>query len=749
VSALLGSLHLLLAVQAAPADLSGMVRDEETGAPIAGAVVALPDLDRTTLADAGGRYLLPGVPAGPQHVAVRFLGYSPRTIHVLVPASGRLEVGLALRAAPLRLRTIEVSPPLAIQGFDIERTAGYPDRAMSMAAVRNDPLLAEPDALRALGGGEVVLDPESPSGIHVRGAPSDQVGFLLDGLPVLSPYHSAGTFGGWNPDALAGIRLAAAAPSFEGPDALAGVISAETRRPGSRHGAQGGLTTTQARLTLDGPLGPGEAGYLFSIRTGFPGYPAPDGDPSYLRSESGDRLAKLEAPAFGGRLLLLGYDNDNEISAATGRDPGEGLTRHELEWAGRTVGASWRRSLGALELRAAGWSAGADAAAAWQASAGRLAMAARRRDLGLMVELIRTDGDRRTTGGVRIERSATSYAGQGDGDIPTWNLASRTPSFSLFAAHQRPLARRATLDFGLAAGAAAEGAYLLPRGSLAWSPTERWTVSAAYARMRQAEQSLRNPESVVGNVFPADLFVGSGVPGVPEARAQQAVVAAEFRPSGGLRVAVQLYDRVTRGLLLAAPRTGDPFAAGRFSVGTGAARGLVLSAAARGSRFGVVASYALQDVELRHGDSTFVPSHGASHLIEAGVIVFPTATLSLRLGASGAGGRRTTATLGTLEWEACNLLDRGCELSGSPGSDTASLGGRRLPAYVRLDLGVRQHWHLRIGGRDASVALFGTLTNLLGRENVLTYVIDPETGEAAAVGMRPRAPLVVGLDWRL
>ena len=56
--------------------------------------------------------------------------------------------------------------------------------------------------------------------------------------------------------------------------------------------------------------------------------------------------------------------------------------------------------------------------------------------------------------------------------------------------------------------------------------------------------------------------------------------------------------------------------------------------------------------------------------------------------------------------------------------------------------------HERIGRRDANVALFGTVTNLFNRKNVLTYASSSATGASAAIEMRPRAPLVVGLDWR-
>jgi hypothetical protein len=130
------------------------------------------------------------------------------------------------------------------------------------------------------------------------------------------------------------------------------------------------------------------------------------------------------------------------------------------------------------------------------------------------------------------------------------------------------------------------------------------------------------------------------------------------------------------------------------------------------------------------------------------MIVFPTATTSVRLGVSGAAGRRATAASGTFEWEACNLRDNGCELAGSPHYQGAPLGALRLPPYIRLDLGVRQRWRVQVAGRDAELAAFVTMTNLLGRTNVLTYADSPITGRPGAVEMRPFAPLVFGLDWR-
>jgi hypothetical protein len=130
------------------------------------------------------------------------------------------------------------------------------------------------------------------------------------------------------------------------------------------------------------------------------------------------------------------------------------------------------------------------------------------------------------------------------------------------------------------------------------------------------------------------------------------------------------------------------------------------------------------------------------------VVVFPTPSASIRLGAAAALQRRTTTLSGDLDWEACNLRDQGCELGGSPYYSGEPLGGTRLPPYLRVDLSVRKDWHLQVGGRRALIALFGTVTNVFNRKNVLTYARDPATGGLLEIEMRPLSPLVVGLDWQ-
>jgi hypothetical protein len=299
---------------------------------------------------------------------------------------------------------------------------------------------------------------------------------------------------------------------------------------------------------------------------------------------------------------------------------------------------------------------------------------------------------------------------------------------------------------GATASLADGSARLAPRIRLRWraSTALQWTL--VVGRTHQFAQSLRNPESVVGNIFPADLFLGADADGVPVARADQAVLASEWRPIAGVRVGAQAFARELDDLLLPAPRSPEPFSEGGFVVGTSSARGASVHVTAAGARYGVVAGYGWQRVRMTYGDSAYVPGHAAAHRVDAGIAVYPSATWALRLSLTGATGRTGTGVTGAFEWESCNLLDRGCEFAGSPRLDGA-LGAVDLPPYLRVDVGARKHWHFRLRARDTRVGVFGTVTNVLGRRNVLTYVTDPGTGRRDAVEMLPRSPLVLGLDW--
>jgi hypothetical protein len=749
-SILPAAFDILLAIQATQAAVTGVVRDARTGDPIEAAVITVATMPDTVKSGPDGRYALRTLPSGEFEITVSGFGYEDRTFDVTVPAEGEVQLDLALSPSPFLLPQVHARPVVTVRGSTGGASA-IADRWIPIAAIRNHPMTSELDVFAALTGGTVTIRPESPAGLHVRGGASDQTAYLLDGIPILSPYHAAGIFSAWNVDALARLELHSTAPPPAMPDALSGVVAGVTRPPGGRFGGRGSVSTTQARATFDGPLGTAGAGWLFSLRSGYPGVMAPRGNPSYLTGGTGDWMAKLEVPLFGGQLRLLGHGSRNEIDAAATADivdvSSDPVARNTFDWDGHSFGLSWLRADADGAVRLHAWSAAAGADVMWALAEGSADLATKRRDEGVSLTIERLSDRSRTVGGVRIEQSRTAYmVGFTDLEGPSYLQSSNTPVTTGFFEHGHSIGEF-RFEGATAVSAAAGALRAGPRLRTRWSPTDALTFSASWSRTHQFAQSLRNAESVVGNVFPADLYLGANGTDVPVARSDLGVVAAELRPWRGVRLAVQAYDRSFDGLLLVAPGDGEPFSIGRFSTGSGSARGIATEAAISGSRLGLLVGWGWRRVRYSRNDTTWVPEHGAAHDIEAGVVAFPMPTLSLRLAGTAVLGRRTTPVPGALAFEACTLTNRGCEFGGSPHYGPALPGTAIIPGYVRLDAGVRKQWTFSAGSRDLDFTLFGTLSNLLGRENVLTWTVDPATGERTAVGMRPRSPLVIGLDW--
>ena len=550
---LLGALTWVLAVQAGQPAVAGTIRDGESGVPLSGAVVTLTDADRSVVTDAGGRYRLGATDAGPQHLSVKRIGYEPRTVHALIPGDGVLRLDLSLSPRPLRLPTIVVRSSVAIRGLESAEPPDVLDRTVSAAALRNHPMLAEPDGFLALTGGSVSAAPEAPDGVHLHGGAADHTAYLLDGIPVFSPYHAAGTFGAWNPDALEQVQVQSGTPSLAPPDALAGTVAGTTRPPGNELRTYGTLSTSHARLTMHGPLGASGAGFLLSVRSGFPGVLTPESDPSYLQGRTGDLLAKVEAPALQGRLRVLLYDSGNRLDAAARAESPEGATdpsRNGFEWDSRSAGVNWNRALsGGLRLQVQAWNARGEAEAGWRTGrSSGLLLEADREDQGLLGTVERWYGRRFSGIGVRVQRSRTSYhvsplGGTGAGTT----LDSRIPLASLLARHREPLIGGLSADVALSATAAEGDLHLGPQAELRWRATPSFSIAGSYARSHQFAQSLRNPESVGGGIFPADLFLGSGAPGVPVARSDRMILGADLRPFPGVRWGRRRTSRASMG----------------------------------------------------------------------------------------------------------------------------------------------------------------------------------------------------------
>ncbi len=288
---------------------------------------------------------------------------------------------------------------------------------------------------------------------------------------------------------------------------------------------------------------------------------------------------------------------------------------------------------------------------------------------------------------------------------------------------------------------------LAPRLSLTWPFTSFLSVSAGYARTHQWVHSLRNPESLIDNVFSPQLPLAVDGNNAPIARSDQVSVALQANAPLGIRAGLSAYARALDGLVLVAPATGHPFAVDGYTFGGARVWGGGINVEQRRARYRALMDYGFGAVTYEVGEAGYRPGFAITHSLRGSFGYYPSATLLLRTALRADMGRPTTLVEGPFEWEPCAIIDAGCEVAGSPQKTAGPLGGDRLPAYLRLDIGVRKHWHPRILGRNGTLAGFVTVSNVLGRSNFLGYTVDPATGERTELEMRPFSPLSVGFEW--
>lgn len=757
----MGFLALLFLLSARTLTVEGYVTDEESGAPLQGARVEL-GRSAWALTDSLGHYALEAERAGASPLRVTRLGYKPQMFEVILPSFGTLRVDVALPADPIVMPLVRVSalrPTLreaGRSGFDNPNV-----RRLTGDQLRATRVLGEPDMLGAFAlEHDVSFTPESPTEFHVRGGSSDQVRFLIDGVPFYNAVHGAGAFGAINPDALDAVSLSTGARSAADGRSLAGTVDAQSLQPDStRISARGGVSTATARLTVSGPLAFGRSAFVLAARFGKPALFAGRPDRSRLTAEFSDWLVKSDTRLGAGTFTLLGAlaEDRTAFSTRTESDTGPSPTgRHAFDWIAATVAATWLTPLKpGMTLRTSAWRADFDGDASWL-GASRLTMRSMRRTVGVQSSLVRSLPDAEIRAGVDLLRDRIGYgaADTSDGGLAGKALSgSVESSVALFAEYWRRFATNWDVRPGLRALLVTTGSMLVePRLSASFHLSPSFAISAGLARNYQTTQSLRNPESPAASVFGPDLPVLAS-PSVPIGRADEATLAIAAG-DGRVRLTVDAYARRLTGLVLAQPYTGLPFVLGQPALGSGRAQGVGAGLDLHTERLtGRVAgglSRALVSVahSPQNAPTAYQPGFASTSSLTAAANYRLGDNTSLNSAFIGRWGRRTTLFDGAFEWAGCDAFDGGCEISGSPGGALGATSGKRLPAYLRWDVGARRAWTAQLGARDVEFALQAIVRNLLDRRNIWGYSAPGADGTQRSFLMRPVSLLSLGLDFR-
>jgi len=167
---------VLIAVPVASAQstgtVTGRVTEAESGAPLPGVNVILPELDRGAATNENGRFRLGDVPTGSHRLDARFVGYAPATRTVMVTAGATTQVKMSLRPESVEMTGIQVTAL---------RPGMEPEISLRAEQIRKaevaDPgaLLREMPGVSSVRRGPLGLDP------NVRGLQTAEVGVYVNG----------------------------------------------------------------------------------------------------------------------------------------------------------------------------------------------------------------------------------------------------------------------------------------------------------------------------------------------------------------------------------------------------------------------------------------------------------------------------------------------------------------------------------------------------------------------------------------
>lgn len=316
-----------------------------------------------------GYFAFRSVPPGAYVTRFAMLGWAAAAEDVVVAPGQREEIEAVLSPEPVALAGIVVDAERSRVRTRFEENAGTTVQDISRQSIKSVPGVAESDPLRAvevLPGVTTVSD--ISSSFNVRGGSADQNLILLDGVPVLSPFHLGGFFSVFNADMIRRAELRSGGFPAEYGGRVSSVLLLDSDVGDGEWGVDAGVSLLASRVAVNGSL-PGGLSNRLGLASGRWRV---SGRRSYvdvvLRPWTNvpyslqDLQSVFEAWTKGGnRFRFTAYLGGDVLDGRNGlgnaSDSGDGDSdpfKIVWDWGNTAIGGSWTRPMtggGALELR--------------------------------------------------------------------------------------------------------------------------------------------------------------------------------------------------------------------------------------------------------------------------------------------------------------------------------------------------------------------------------------------------------------
>jgi outer membrane receptor protein involved in Fe transport len=193
--------------------IAGTVIDADTDEPILGANVFLAETTMGAATNLDGSFYIINIPPGNYDIYVEMVGYERQIIKAFrVSVNRTSSLDIKLRTAIIEGQTIEIKA---------DKFAARKDQTSSMRTVSSDQI----DVLPVENIGQVISMQAGVVNGHFRGGRSNEVSYLIDGLPVTDVYGGEGRAVDVEADAIEDLEVITGTFNAEYGRAMSGMVN--------------------------------------------------------------------------------------------------------------------------------------------------------------------------------------------------------------------------------------------------------------------------------------------------------------------------------------------------------------------------------------------------------------------------------------------------------------------------------------------------------------------------------------------
>lgn len=247
--------------------ISGFINDESNGESLIGVNVFIKGTHLGTTSNKSGYYIINNVPIGKLTLIASYIGYEREEMIITISPGESKVLNVILKSRVIQGEMIEV---VAERSSKKEVKTSFVK--ITPRELKAAPQIAEPDLMRMLQTLPGILTlSEFSSGLFIRGSTPDQNLILLDGTEVYNVNHLFGIFSTFDVDAIKQVDLMKGGFPAQYGGRMSSVLDI-TNMDGNQKKFQGkaSIGLISAKTSLQGPVGKGS--WFFSGRRTYIDY---------------------------------------------------------------------------------------------------------------------------------------------------------------------------------------------------------------------------------------------------------------------------------------------------------------------------------------------------------------------------------------------------------------------------------------------------------------------------------------------